>query len=73
LHWAGLVFTPFSLLAMGALVWQAREALLDVVSNGAWSLLLLAMLHWMGSNLISPLATVCIIRPCAMEISYRRS
>lgn len=70
LNWVRLVFTPLSLLVIAFFVWDARQAVAGLVSDGVWPLLLLAVFLWAGATLLAPLVTICIFRICGSAMSY---
>lgn len=66
-----LVFTPLSLAVIALFVWESREAVGGLLRGGSWPLLLLAVLLWAATNLLSPLVTLWIFRVCAVSITYK--
>lgn len=70
LRWTKLVFTPLSLLVIGWFIWQSRISLGDMLQEGQWLLLLLALLLWIGTNLLAPLVSVYIFRTCHIDIAW---
>jgi glycosyltransferase 2 family protein len=70
LHVARIVFTPLSVLVILFFVWRSRAELGEILQDGHWSLLLIALLLWIATNILAPLVTVYLFRSCQMQIGY---
>jgi hypothetical protein len=55
---------------IGWFIWQSRISLIDILQEGQWLLLLLALLLWISSNLLAPLVSVYIFRSCYIDITW---
>lgn len=70
-HGAKLFFTPIAFLFIAWFAWQSRVTIAEVFSRTHWGILVLAVIAWVFSHLLSPLFYVQVFRSCGFNLGYR--